>query len=152
MSYDSKSDTLEHIMNVNRLLHSVVRVLLVRADTHDESKLGEIEKPTFDLLTPRLSAVTYGSHEYKQMLEDMRPVIEHHNRVNRHHPEHHKNGINDMTLIDIVEMLCDWKAASMRHEDGDIFKSIEVNRVRHELSDQLASIFKNTIKTLGWLK
>ena len=74
----------------------------------------------------------------------------HHIRNNRHHPEHFKNGINDMTLIDILEMLCDWKAATLRHENGDILKSIKINKDRFGLSDQLVSIFKNTVDSLNW--
>lgn len=30
-----------------------------------------------------------------------------------------------MNLIDIVEMFCDWKAASERQLDGNLLKSIE---------------------------
>lgn len=40
--------------------------------------------------------------------------------------------------------MCDWKAASMRHEDGDIRKSIEKNTKRFNLSPQLVNILKNT--------
>lgn len=44
----------------------------------------------------------------------------------------------------LVEMFFDWKAASERHADGDIFKSIEINKERFGLSEQLAEILKNT--------
>ena len=51
-----------------------------------------------------------------------------------------------MTLVDLLELICDWKASSMRHEDGDINRSIEVNKDRFKLSDQLVDILKNTVK------
>ena len=38
-----------------------------------------------------------------------------------------------MNLVDIVEMLVDWKAASLRHNDGNILKSLESNRTRFGL-------------------
>ena len=35
-----------------------------------------------------------------------------------------------MTLLDMLEMLCDWRAASLRHADGDIYQSLVINRAR----------------------
>ena len=78
----------------------------------------------------------------------MKPALEHHYAVNRHHPEHFTNGVNDMTLIDVVEMFADWKAASERTQNGNLLKSIELNAERFHLSDQLKEIFINTAKTL----
>lgn len=54
--------------------------------------------------------------------------------------------VNDMTLVDVLEMLVDWKAASERHTDGNIRKSIEVNTERFGLSPQLATILENTVR------
>jgi hypothetical protein len=53
-----------------------------------------------------------------------------------------------MNLIDLVEMICDWKASSMRHENGDIKKSIEINQERFNYDDILKSILLNTINFL----
>ena len=47
-----------------------------------------------------------------------KPAIDHHYANNRHHPEHWPNGINDMTLMDLIEMLADWKAATARNKNG----------------------------------
>lgn len=49
-----------------------------------------------------------------------------------------------MNLIDLLEMICDWKASSERHADGNIFNSIEVNQKRFGYSDDLKKILKNT--------
>jgi hypothetical protein len=56
-----------------------------------------------------------------------------------------------MTLIDLVEMLVDWKAASERHDDGNVLKSIEVNAKRFRISGQLTTILENTAKAMGYL-
>jgi hypothetical protein len=56
-----------------------------------------------------------------------------------------ENGIQGMNLVDLVEMICDWKAATLRHENGDIFKSIEMNQNRFGYSDELKQIFINTV-------
>lgn len=50
-----------------------------------------------------------------------------------------------MTLVDIVEMFFDWWASSERHKNGDIKESIEENKERFGLSDQLVKIFNNTV-------
>src|SRR6187402_2291843 len=113
-------DTFRHIERVRNLLGEVVADLLRRAADHDQSKLLPPEVDLFTEYTPKLAGVTYGSPEYQGFLRDMKPALDHHYANNRHHPEHHKNGVNDMTLIDLVEMLCDWKAASERHNDGNI--------------------------------
>ena len=40
--------------------------------------------------------------------------------------EIYANGVAGMDILDLVEMLCDWKAASERTKDGDFQKSIEI--------------------------
>jgi len=147
MEYDSAKETLYHIQRVSRLIHNVCKDLLDRADKHDESKLQYPEKAVFDKFTSRLSKVTYGGDEYNSdTAGDMKPALKDHYAANSHHPEHYENGIGGMDLLGLIEMLCDWKAASERHPDGDIRKSIKINKERFGMSDQLVSIFKNTSK------
>jgi len=57
-------------------------------------------------------------------------------------------GVEGMNLIDILEMIADWQAASERHGDGDIRRSIEINAKRFNLSDQLTAILLNTVELL----
>jgi hypothetical protein len=61
-----------------------------------------------------------------------------------------RSRINGMDLLDIVEMLCDWKAATLRHADGDLRKSIEINQDRFGYSDQMKNILNNTAERLGF--
>lgn len=145
MGYDSKADTLDHIEKVGKNIATVIIHLLGRSETHDRSKLQNPEKAYFDKWTPKLSGVTYGSNEYREMLQMMRPAIDHHQENNRHHPEFHQDGINSMNLIDIVEMICDWMAAAERQGDGDVRRSIRINQERFDMSPQLAAILQNTI-------
>ena len=120
--------------------------MLDRAEQHDQSKMEDPERAIFDEYTPKLRGVTYGSPEYKKYMLEMNTAIQHHYAHNRHHPEHHKNGIKDMNLIDLIEMLCDWKSSSMRHNDGNILKSIEINQSRFGYSEDLRIILENTAK------
>lgn len=130
MSYDSRPDTLAHIGEVQRALDEVIRDLQGRAYNHDRSKLEEPERSVFDEFTPKLRHSTYGSDEYKRFLEGMGEGLQHHYRVNDHHPEHFEGGIGDMSLMQLTEMLCDWLAATKRHADGDIRRSIDQNAER----------------------
>ena len=59
-----------------------------------------------------------------------------------------KSDIRFMTLVDLVEMLSDWLAASKRHKDGDVFRSIEINQERFGYPNDFKEILKNTAKYL----
>lgn len=150
VKYDSTADTLLHIKRVAELLTNAAAELIKRANRHDNSKLVAPEKSYFDEYTPRLAGLTYGSDEYRACVALLQPALDHHYANNSHHPEHYKNGVNDMDLFDVVEMFFDWKAASERHNNGNINKSIAVNRDRFAISDQLARIFENTALRLGY--
>lgn len=150
MQYDSQADTLLHIKRVSQLLNEAAIKLIERGNVHDNSKLQEPEKSEFDRLTPLLKTLTYGSDEYKVSLQELQVALKHHYENNSHHPEHYPNGVNDFDLFDLMEMFFDWKAATERTKDGDIYKSIDYNKVRFQLSDQVSNIFTNTAKRLNW--
>lgn len=139
-------DTMRHIERVRNLLNLFVLDLLDRAEKHDQSKLMSPEVEMFTEFTPKLAASTYGSQEYEGFRKSMGEALAHHYAKNPHHPEHHKNGVDDMNLLDVLEMLADWKAASERHNDGNILKSIEINGKRFNLSSQLIRILENTAR------
>jgi hypothetical protein len=152
MSYDSTDDTLKHIHRVQELLLVARENLEKRALVHDMSKMGSPEKEIFDEMTPKLKACTYGSEEYKGFLKEMKVALDHHYANNSHHPEHYPEGIRGMTLLDLLEMICDWKAAGERHADGNIFRSIDINKKRYDISDDLDRILFNTVVELGFSK
>jgi len=136
--------TQAHINEVQRLIRLFATELLKRGEQHDQSKHSIHEAPIFEEFTAKLKGLTYGSPEYKACLDEMRPALDHHYLVNRHHPEHFPDGLDGMNLIDIVEMFLDWYAATKRHDNGDIFKSISNNFHRFEMSVQLENLLKNT--------
>lgn len=193
-AYDSRSDTLDHIRKVQCFLGAAIEDLIDRQRVHDQSKLVSPEKEAYDVMTPRLAGSTYGSDEYRAMLAEMKPALDHHYAVNSHHPEHYRwrcgvcerrctnveweeaprgpndsglrycpdccrngmiyeawlgdetdKGLHGMSLLDLIEMLCDWKAATLRHDNGDIRKSININQKRFGYSDELRRIFLNTL-------
>lgn len=143
---DSRIATYEHINEVQHYLSIAIKQLLSRAIVHDQSKLDSPEVEVFDEMTEKLATCTYGSEEYKGYLAKMKPALDHHYAHNSHHPEHFPDGIRGMNLFDLVEMFCDWKAATLRHNDGNLIKSIEHNQKRFGYSDDLKAILLNTAK------
>lgn len=163
MSYDSRPETQEHINKVQMNLVRASSILLVRGAEHDKSKLYPPEVAAFDEMTPILATLEYGSPEYKESTAKLGDALKHHYEHNSHHPEHYENGIDGMSLFDLIEMLCDWKAASERTkprgeavegerkgETGSMQFSLAHNAERHNIDPQLASILSNTFTELGW--
>ena len=151
VSYDSRPDTHEHIGVVRGLMVGFIEDLLWRAHVHDRSKLEEPELSVFNEFTPKLRDSTYGSDEYKEFLMGMGEGLQHHYAHNRHHPEHWPGGYSEMNLLDVLEMLADWKAATTRHADGDLRRSIEQNAERFGYGDEFKRLLLNTADEFGWL-
>lgn len=143
--YDSGPDTHLHIEAVQGMLEEILCALDDRAAHHDFSKLLDPEKEIFDKVTPKLKELEYGTDKYKKALEEMGPALTHHYKNNRHHPEHFENGIQDMNIIDLIEMMCDWNAARLRHKNPKSFEeSLEINRKRFNIPDEIVGLIKRT--------
>lgn len=149
--YDSTKDTEDHINRVRELMGEAIANMADRAERHDRSKLESPEKEAFDEFTPKLRDCTYGSEQYRGFLAAMKPALNHHYANNSHHPEYYPDGVNDMTLFDLIEMLCDWKAATERHADGDLSKSIEINAERFRMSPCQKRAIVRTAKEMGFV-
>lgn len=143
--YDSTDDTLTHMLNIRNVMDLVIiPELQKRCDTHDLSKLGKPEKECYDKYIPKLKTEKYGTPEYMELRKNMeKDGLLHHYRENRHHPEHFKNGVNDMDLIDLLEMVCDWFAASLV-SDTTFKEGLEGNFKRQKIDKQLSGIIENT--------
>lgn len=152
MTYDSRADNLRHSLRVGEYMVQMINEASQRSVKHDLSKTEPPELEVFNEYTSKLRDSTYGSEEYKEFLKGMKPGLDHHYANNRHHPEWHADGVNDMTLIDLLEMLADWKAATERHADGDLVRSFEIQKERFGISDQLTRILANTARHFGWIE
>lgn len=138
-------ETTKHKLWVFWYLLCFCSRLMWRALVHDNSKYGRGEAADFASVTHLLATTTYGTPEYRELLRRIQPSIQHHYRVNRHHPEHWPNGLADMDLTDLAEMAFDWKAAARRHIDGNVERSIEANSERFGYGNLLARILRNTL-------
>ena len=157
--YDSRPETQEHIDRVRDLMAGALNNLAQRASVHDASKLVEPELSAFDIATPKLAGLEYGSEEYRQSLRDLGPALQHHFAANDHHPEHFDAGVRGMSLLSLTEMLCDWRAAServkQRTDDPAKVATFEAglahNKERFGISDDLYEILLNTARELEML-
>ncbi len=155
--YDSRPETQQHIDRVSDFMELAWGNLMDRAGAHDQSKLVSPELEAFDIATPKLAGLTYGSPEYKQSTDDLGPALDHHYAHNDHHPQHFENGVRGMSLMALIEMLCDWRASSERSkqrtddpEKVSTFESgLAYNQERFGYSDELADILRNTVRELG---
>ena len=87
----------------------------------------------------------YGSKEYEQKLKRWSKVFKHHYQYNRHHPEHYEYGISEMTLIDIVEMMCDWLGYKDTTTITEALKVCDEQMVRYNISEELRQVIFNTL-------
>lgn len=147
-------ETIKHIHQVRKFLYKFIEELDERAKEHDQTKLEEPEASILAEHTDALASTPYAdadgnmTPEYEALLVQVQPALDHHYANNRHHPQHWPDGVDDMTLVDLVEMLCDWKAATQRNKCGNIRRSVEANAKRFGMSEQLTKIFENTVREM----
>ncbi len=144
-------DTWQHKYALSVLMHDVAQDVMNQGINHDNSKLqAPIEATGYADYGPKLSSVPFNSTEFKRYISDMQPAVNHHKECNRHHPEYFKDGYKEMNLIDLLEMICDWRAAGLRRDDSSVFKSIEIMQNRYGYSDELKQLLINTATYLGF--
>lgn len=147
----SLEKTLKHISRVNELLGECSIELIKRGVRHDASKLTDIElKPLeeMDTIIEQEGQAPFGSDEYERRRKLLKPMLDNHYANNSHHPEHYKNGINGMDLYDVLEMVCDWKAASERGEESSL--NLQIAFARFNVEPQLQDVIKNHCERKGW--
>ena len=139
---DSTIGTKRHIQAVIEIGVVLLDKLIIRLHNHDRSKLAE---PELSILNENVAPPSgYTTGGLKTPNDKLSEFKAHHYSINRHHPEHHENGIDGMTLIDLLEMFVDWQASVMRSQDGNIYNSIQYNVKRFNISPQLTRILMNT--------
>lgn len=148
MPSDYVKDLVDHKRRVAGHMQIVANELFRRAAVHDNSKFETEEFEAYEEAFPGLQKYAYGTEEFKAELAKIRPAIEHHYAANDHHPEHFPDGIIGMNLIQVIEMVCDWMAASERSQTS-LYKGMELNRKRFEIDRQLIGVIAHT---LIWLQ
>ena len=148
---DFLCDTLLHISEVKENLETVASELRKRGEAHDRTKLQELEFDAFVSTRDQFKKANYGTKEYDACVSAVKPAVVHHHKNNRHHTDFHENGINDMTLIDIIEMVADWRAAARRSPDKKFADTLDYAKKKYGIDDQMFGIICNTLRALNWL-
>lgn len=145
MPSDYITDLVDHKHRVAHRILAMASDLFRRAAIHDNSKFAPEEFDAYQQAFPELQKYAYGTPEFKAALAKIQPAIQHHYQANDHHPEHFAGGITQMTLVQLVEMLCDWMAASERSQT-DFLRGLELNKERFGIDDQLYAVLLNTVR------
>lgn len=156
-----EADTRKHQQWVAERMIACAKRIIEKGMTHDASKFSDIEKskyidPIYEL---NLKDVPYGSDEYKRLTAQMGEGLEHHTNINDHHPEFFipfsvqtlNDPIRAMDLFALMEMLCDWIAASKRkgNSAGLPFDNFEK---KYQVNSQLMAILRNTLGIIEEIK
>ena len=123
---------LRHTGLVMAYLTRFSNVLEHRAAIHDLSKFSDDEFNGFVKINQIAREHKYGSPEYRKAIRETNVVPLHYSR-HPHHPEHYQGGIDEMSLIDIIEMVADWKAASETYGQTSLKESLEIQKDRFRL-------------------
>lgn len=137
----------DHRGRVFQYMSEISKDVMRRGNIHDESKLGPEEFPYHVKEIEEFGKHMFGTPGYDAAKKRLGPAIKHHFLLNRHHPEHFVAEIDGMNLVDLMEMLCDWKSATLNHPEspGDMKRSLKLAVERYNISPQLAAILYNTI-------
>lgn len=138
-------EMLEHNAVVQRNLLKIADALRTRATSHDKSKFSLEEFEDFVELKKISRIHAYGSQEYDDSMKDNKALDLHFER-SAHHPEHYAGGVADMSLLDIVEMVCDWKAVNLTKRYNPSTRSWEellvIQTKRFKLTDRQQWLIK----------
>lgn len=136
-----------HVAIVRKNLAKISNALNERARVHDLSKFSEDEFAGFVEVNRIAREHPYGSKEYVESLKDNK-VIELHFSRNSHHHEYYPHGVADMSLLDIIEMVADWKAASETYGQTSFADALEFQRKRFDLTDSQMWLIRLIAKEL----
>jgi hypothetical protein len=158
--------TSEHIERVRQCLAVMASVtaygpeLYERARLHDASKFSPEERILYIWLTEFHRCRRAGEpFSYPDGMEDhVRAATDHHMSTNRHHPDFHADP-NDMTDVDIIEMVCDWTAMSQEFgQDGGsargwadktIGKRLHLNEDRRRFVYSMIELLDSILNSAG---
>ncbi len=152
MEFKVLTDTLRHISEVAENLSDMIHDLEKRSISHDRSKLEEFE---FDIMTEKLPIFRKAnreSKEYKKSVTAIRAFLDHHYDYNRHHPQFHKNGFADMNLLDILEMIADWKAINKNNSDLSFKESLPETFEMYNIPKNMQKHIIATLEYLDWIE
>jgi len=151
VEFEVLTDTLMHISEVSENISRMITDLKARALSHDRSKLEAFEFDAFVQTRPKFKLANYGTPEYQECVDMIKPSIDHHYLVNRHHTGFYSDGFAGMNLLDILEMIADWVAAARRSPDLTFRESLPRAYQKYSIPENMQKHIEATLMYLGWV-
>jgi len=129
--------SIDQVKVVQHLLASSQIALLNRQLNHDSTKL---ENPEW-----RRVLYKFDKEQFPMSDKDLEQAQHHHYAHNRHHPQRFENGVDDMHIIDIVEMIIDWIGDAYCDKEDPI-EAVKRKSEKYNINPQLMNIFLNTVE------
>jgi len=150
--------TKSHIDKVKKNLQKIAvnsihrEELLKRGENHDASKWSPEEMPLYLWLTEFYRCKNNNiDFSYPEGVEEkVDKASDHHKKNNKHHPEAHES-IDDMSEVDIIEMVCDWTAMAQElgEENGSARSWADKNvGTKWKFNDVQEKLIYDTIEAL----
>ena len=121
MVLDSAYILCEYLFSISK--KDLAIELIRRAAEHDNSKFQPVELNSISEIKDNFS--NFKNPNLLLPSEDEEKIKEHW-KNNRHHPEHFSD-VENMTELDILEMVCDWHARSKQH-NTDLIEFVKVRQ------------------------
>lgn len=142
---DFKSATMEHKTRVSIKMSALAREITRRGNVHDNSKFKTPEVEIYSAHFNELNNAKYGSPEYDKALDNIKPALNHHNAENDHHVQHFENGIFEMNLVQILEMLCDISVTAEAKGEDAVY-NLPTWMQRNHIPENYYRILRNTLE------
>ena len=121
---------VKHKKSVKKRMLYLADEIAKRAEKHDDSKLRPPEV-NWLIQMDKEPFAKYGTPEYFEKQKRWEKFFKHHYKKNRHHPDHYGElGIYGMTIVDLVEMMCDIVSYCEELHANEASKIIEEQRKR----------------------
>jgi len=139
---------IRHKVYVFFFILKACRALIVRGLKHDLSKFSKEEFEYVYILSTKGGGVKFGSKQYYSLVDSIMPAKLAHSSRNSHHPEYYDGKIERMTHLDIIEMQCDWAAASKR-SGGSLSNSMIINSKKYNISSLMQQKLRKDMIEIG---
>ena len=140
-SRDVQSPTIE-----NALTDTIMK-LEIATEEHDTDKLKEPLKSSYDKYTEELNNLSFSSDKLSKLIDQYKEFSKSHYDNADHHPNKH-NGVQNMPIPNLIEMLCDWCARLEQTSESNlrerIYAYIDKQAEELKFDNALASILKNS--------
>lgn len=142
-----------HQHHVGTLMRRMSNDLRSRGNRHDISKFSGIEATIGGMNYEEYSKINVlhpNASDVQEYTEKTKAALIEHYKLNDHHIEHFENGLSDMSLVQLAELICDSVAhlTERGYTPTECVCEIENQFKKYESSDEIVSIVKNTVKYL----